>query len=808
MPETADWIAKPHSYAAAERLRAELGISPAVAAILVRRGHDTPEAARRFLAAEERNDPSLLPDIEPACRLILDHVGRGSRIVVHGDYDVDGVASTAVFVRALRRLGAQPHWHLPSRSEDGYGLSGATVEALAAAGTGLLVTVDCGVTAADEVALARSLGLDVVVTDHHRPADVLPDCPLVHPALGGHPYPHLCATAVAHKLAHALYAAAGADRSALDEDLDLVALATVCDVVPLVGENRTLVRDGLRVLSRAAKPGLRALMSSAGVDTGCLDAHSLGFRLGPRLNAAGRLGRADAALELLLTDDADRAASIAAELDGLNRDRQETERRILWEAQAAAVPQLDRAALVLAGEGWHPGVIGIVASRLVQEFRRPCVIVALEGEAGRGSGRSIGSYDLHAGLSACSAHLRRFGGHRMAAGLELERSELPAFGRALAAHAGALLAPSDLRRVERIDAVVPGGSLGLALAEELDRLGPFGEGNPQPNLLVPAARISDLRGMGEENRHSRFTISSGGRRARAVAFRTPPGELAKLGEESCSLCVRLERSEWNGVVEPRLVLRATSMPREARCDEWPEPTLREALALPPAPTPPPAPARIVCDRREEGIAGVAGELLACGEPVLVVCADSARRRAGLDGVLGGLVPGARPSVCSWDAFRDDVGAALAFPHLLLIDPAPSRAAHALATAAPCEGSGFVHLAWGAAETEFALRVYEDALDLRPALAAAYRRLREAGGTAAGAELEAMLRPARRGARVIRVLEELGLAAYDSTAGSCTLLTAPRTELERSELFRDSVAALEEMRMHLGAVERRSLAAVA
>ena len=806
MPETADWTAKPHSYAAADVLRSQLGLSHATAAILVRRGYDSVEAARSFLAAEDRNDATALPDVDRACRLILQHVGSGSRIVVHGDYDVDGVSSTAVVVRALRRLGASPDWHLPSRFEDGYGLSRATVERLAGAGAGLLITVDCGVTACEEVALARTLGLDVVVTDHHRPGDALPECPVVHPALGDHPYPHLCATAVAHKLAQVLYAMAGADSAALDDDLDLVALATVCDVVPLVGENRRLVRDGLRVLGRASKPGLRALMRSSGADPGSVDAHALGFRLGPRLNAAGRLGRADAALELLLTEDDERAESIASELEGLNRDRQETEQRILWEAQTAAVEQLDRAALVLAGDGWHPGVIGIVASRLVQEFRRPCVMVALDGDSGRGSGRSIGRYDLHAGLAACSGHLMRFGGHRMAAGLELERAALPAFRRALSDHAGALLSPPDLRRVERVDAVVPGGSLGLALAEELERLGPFGEGNPEPTLLVPAARISDVRGMGEEQKHSRFTISSGGRRARAVAFRTPPGPLAKLGEESCSLCVRLERSEWNGVVEPRLVLRATSLPARTPCEAWPEPSLREALALQPAPAPPAAPARIASDRREEGIAGIAGELLATGERVLVVCADPVRRRAALDRVLGGLVPGVRPTICSWDALADDVRAAAAFPHLLLLDPAPSGALQALATAAPCEEQGFVHLAWGAAETQFARRVYEEALDLRPALTAAYRALREQGGAVEGQRLEQIMRPARRGARLIRVLEELGLATYDELTGACTLRTAQRTELERSAVFRECEAALEEMRVHLGAGERPLAAA--
>src|SRR4051812_44902077 len=243
--DTTRWSSTPFSFAAAHRLSATMGISPVAAEVMVRRGLHTPEGAERFLAADERHDPLLLNDIEPARAAILRHVAAGSRIVVHGDYDVDGVASTAVLVRALRALGADPRWHLPSRQEDGYGLSRSTVERLAAEGTGLLVTVDCAVTAADEGDPPLSLGLDVVVTDHHPPGERLPACPVVHPALGDYPFPELCAAGVAHKLAEALYAGAGLDPAPLDDDLDLVALATVADLVPLRGENRRIVREGL-----------------------------------------------------------------------------------------------------------------------------------------------------------------------------------------------------------------------------------------------------------------------------------------------------------------------------------------------------------------------------------------------------------------------------------------------------------------------------------------------------------------------------------------------------------------------------------
>ena len=358
MLAAARWSATPYSVSAADRIARELGLSPTTATILVRRGYDTPGAARRFLAADERHDPLALGHMAEACEVILRHIAAGSPIVVHGDYDVDGVSSTAILVRALRRLGAPVSWHLPSRLDDGYGLSLGTVERLAADGAGLLVTVDCAVTALEEVERALSLGLDVVVTDHHRPRDELPSCPVVHPAIGGYPFADLCAAGVAHKLAEALYAAAGLDPLLAEEDLDLVALATVADVVALRGENRRLVRAGLEAMRRTSKPGLRALMRVSALDPGDLDARALGFRLAPRLNAAGRLQRADAALELLLTENEERAAQVADELDLLNRERQDTETRILFAAEAARAEQEGALAYVLAGEGWHPGVIG------------------------------------------------------------------------------------------------------------------------------------------------------------------------------------------------------------------------------------------------------------------------------------------------------------------------------------------------------------------------------------------------------------------------------------------------------------------
>jgi single-stranded-DNA-specific exonuclease len=563
------------------RLQAELGVSEALAQVLVRRGMAAPERARAFLAATEEHPPEAFAGIGEAVAVLAGHLARGTRITIHGDYDVDGICSTAILVRALRGLGGEVDSFIPDRAGDGYGLSAATVGMLAARGTRLLVTVDCGVTAVEEVAQARALGMDVVVSDHHaaRADGKLPLAPLVHPALCGYPCAELCAAAVAYKLAQALLSvcaggAAGESvaeqargmlaRGALEDDLDLVALATIADVVPLIGENRTLARRGLRALAGTSKPGLRALMTVARVESAKVGERAVAFALAPRLNAAGRLYRADAGLELLLTEDSARAQQIAQELDSANRERRQVEQRIRFQAEAQMAELGERAAYVLAADGWHPGVIGIVASRLVEQSGRPVVLIALDGDTGRASGRSVEAFDLLGGLSACGEHLLRFGGHRAAAGLEIERARVPQFAEALAAHAERELRAADLVAVERVDAVVGGDQLGMELAEELQVLAPFGRGNPPVSLMVAEATFTDVRPMGE-GKHARFTVHSRGARARAVAFGSD-GRLPQPAEgsaEELQATFALEVNEYNGVSEPRLVLRQTQLSERA-----------------------------------------------------------------------------------------------------------------------------------------------------------------------------------------------------------------------------------------------------
>src|SRR4051812_23279301 len=412
------WTISPCPHRQAGLLAQALGLSEITASVLVRRGYGDPEEARAFLQGEQPpHDPFLLGDMSTAVERIRAAISAGKRICVHGDYDVDGICATVLAVLVLRELGADVEWHLPSRFDEGYGVSGGTLERLAGEGCGLVLTVDCGITAADEVRRARELGLEVIVSDHHRPGDELPDCPLVTTKPSDYPFPELCGTGVAYKLGQALL---GADSELLRRQLDLVALATIADVVPLLGENRSLVIAGLRVLARTQKPGLRALMRVAHVDPAAVDTGQIGFRLAPRINAAGRLGHPGAALELLLTEDADEARRLADRLEELNRDRQGVEEKIL----RAAITQIEewpeakrrRKAYVVWGDDWHEGVIGIVASRLVERYNRPVVLLAGGEGAWKGSGRSIPSFDLHGALRGCAQFLERFRGAPRAAG--------------------------------------------------------------------------------------------------------------------------------------------------------------------------------------------------------------------------------------------------------------------------------------------------------------------------------------------------------------------------------------------------------
>lgn len=846
--------AEPYDYAEARTLSEELGLSEPVAIALVRRGYRTPAAARVFLEADESHPPGAFKSMATVVGIVTAAIGDGKRITVHGDFDVDGVCATTILVGTLRELGAECDWLIPDRIADGYGLSAENIERLAERGTELLITVDCGITAVEEVALARSLGMEVIITDHHQPGETLPDCPILHPGVDGYPFEGLCGTAVAWKLACALRGASGAGSpgspsrgvpgdpapdALADPDLDLVALATVADVVPLVGENRSLVRRGLAEVRRARRPGMRALLEAAKCEPTQLDESDLGFRLAPRINAAGRLYRADAGVELFLTEDEARAAEIAAELSRANGERRATERKVDAAAEAVrrGLPDelRDAPGLVLAGEGWHPGVVGIVASRLVERHHRPVVVVSLDGEGGgRGSGRSIPGFDLLAALEACSDHLESFGGHRAAAGLELRAENLDAFRAAFAAHAASVLGPEDLRRTERVDAMVGGAALGLELAEELQKLAPFGMGNPGVRLLVPSARVRDGRTMGE-GKHVRFSLHSGAHRALGVAFGR-----ASLGvgeDDPVDAAVRLEVNRWNGSVEPRVVLRELYPVSVDACrcpdGEWWQ-RFEQELRLP-LDTPIEGADQARAGDREtvrgrSSAAAVLAELVSSGAEVLAVCADASRRAdladlarfAGQEDPpvtcvrCGGITVDAlrKPALTDYAALAKAPGIVGEFAHVVLVDPPASVRQERLAGRALDGWSGgerhpgYLHLAWDEAGVAAALRALEVQMARRPALIGVFRELRDAG-EASGEELQVALRGGaassrspEAAARCFRVLAELGLVRGDPEGGDGTVgvVSSESIDLENSEAFLAYGARHQEGRRYL---ERRN-----
>ncbi len=832
------FIADPYDYDAVRGLVDDLELTEPVAIALVRRGHDTVEAAREFLAAAESHDPSCFTGIDDAVATIRAALAAGGRITVHGDYDVDGICATAILVAALRREGAECDWIIPDRLSDGYGLSDATVAELARRETELLITADCGIGSAEQIEAARAAGIAAVVTDHHTPGERLPDCPIVHPVVSGYPFAELCGAAVAHKLVVALERELGeGGPGPAERDLDLVALATVADLVPLVGENRSLARRGLAELRRARRPGIRALIAAAGINAEHLDEGDIAFRLAPRLNAAGRLYRADAGVELMLTDDPERATAIAAELDAANHERRATEREVsnLAEAALRELPDEQRCApaLVLAGAGWHPGVAGIVAARIVERHGRPAIVLSIDDQGrARGSGRSVGGFDLLAALDACADHLDRYGGHRAAAGVELDAGAIDGFRAALAAHARAVIPAEGLSDPERIDAVVGAEALDLGVAEQLEALRPFGRGNPEVSLLVPGARVGDVRAIGKEGRHARFNLISGGLSARAVAFNSN-GVLERAARAPHDLAVRLEVNHWNGAVEPRAVLsgarsRPTGDGGGHRCptaddDGWWRRFEREFgrdLEAPVAPAAVAERRRRVLDGRRGSVVARIAELLSSGSRVLVVGAD-AGRRAALAGAVD-LGADARPAVAclrcpegslpaaaddrvhsllltDWTSLAAAPPIAAGFEQVVAVDPPPSAAADAVARS----GDGYLHEAWGPGE-DLAEPCWDAEWSLRTALAEIYRALL-AAGPIDGEPLRAIFagpgrypRTPEAAARCARVLVEIGVAESQGSGGarSIGVVSSERTELDRSGAWRAFETTHEEGRRYL------------
>ena len=540
-----------------EQLGQGLGIGRALASLLVQRGLSSPEVARRFLKPELAHlaDPYALKGMAEAVEIIAAAVRDGTGILVHGDYDVDGQCATAVLTRALAAAGARVTPFVPHRLRDGYDLGSAGVEAARAAGAGLILTCDCGITATAVVAVARAAGIQVVVTDHHLPGPVLPSAgAIIDPRQPGDDSGliQLCGTGIAFKLVQALVPVLGLPPNLPWHFLDLVALATVADIVPLTGENRVLVRHGLKLLKETRWPGLAALIRVSGLADREIRAGQVGFILAPRINAAGRVGDAADGIRLLLTDDRAEAEQLAVRLEAMNVERQGLDQRILDEAirqvERERDPERDTA-LVLASDTWHPGVVGIVASRVVERYGRPAFLIALDGDVGKGSGRSISRFDLHAALHQCGDLLERFGGHHMAAGLTVRRDRLEAFRERLAGVAREALGDADLGPEQRVDLVVDLSDVTPDLERLCRHLEPCGMGNPTPVLGARGVRFDGARRVGQG--HLKGVLSGPGGRLPAIGFGwadraawAGPGVPAP----SVDCAFRLEENEWQGTV--------------------------------------------------------------------------------------------------------------------------------------------------------------------------------------------------------------------------------------------------------------------
>ena len=537
-----------------QALQDALRLPRALCAVLAVRGVDGDAAAKVYLRPHlhELHDPSDLPDADRAVERVLHGVRQGETILVHGDYDVDGVSAVTLLTRWIRRVGGNVVPFVPHRTRDGYDFGDAGLSAAAAAGAGLVVTVDCGITATEAVARANAAGIDVVVTDHHTPGASLPEAlAIVNPARPDSVYPNpgLCGTGVAFKLCQLLARAHGIPDEELFASLDLVALATVADLVPLVGENRVLVRYGLRALASTESVGLRALLARTRLAGKRLDAGKIGYVLAPRINAVGRMGAAATALDLLLTEDPDEARRLVDVLEEENRTRQEADRRTLGEALGLLALEFDPDrdfGVVLGADGWHPGVIGIVASRVAERVHRPTVLVAWSGDEGRGSARSISGFHLYDAIHACSHHLTRFGGHRQAAGMDLPRGAFGAFREAFNTEAHKRLDGVKPRPSVKADLEVALSEVTRDLAHYMQYVGPFGMGNPRP---VFVARNVELTAPPVVVKDEHLKLSLGQDRARleAIGFRmshrVPP---QSLGLGPVDIVFQVDQREFRG----------------------------------------------------------------------------------------------------------------------------------------------------------------------------------------------------------------------------------------------------------------------
>ncbi len=820
-----------------DALRRELGCTETLAWVLARRG-TTPDQARALMDddpagdAAQLHDPFLLGDMAAGVERIRYAIEHLEPIIVHGDYDADGVCATTLLVEGLEQLGADVRAFLPDRFTNGYGLQLEQVERFARDGVRLLIAVDCGITAVEAVAHAGDLGLDVVICDHHRPGEVLPAAILCSTRPSDYPFPDLCATAVAGKLLVALGGPSGPAQHELE------AIATVADCMPLVDENRVLVRRGLRALRATTRPGLRALAEQCGIRTPDIDSETIAFKLAPRINAVGRISQSERAYELLRADES-LAPKLAAEVDATNEQRRGIEREIadaaVAQVEAWGERQRDARIYVVHGTDWHEGVVGIVASRLVERYARPVIVVA-DGDPARGSGRSIDGVDLHAALESCDDLLLRWGGHAQAGGITIDPTRIDELRERLAAWGAEHIDESLLVPRDRVDAVVPGADLRFELVQELERLAPYGTGWERPRLLAVDATVEEMKAVGGDGTHLKCVVAVGGARVPGIGFGMAPLISDLQGGRRVDVAVRPSINRFRGVeslqVQLDRVYPVADAPGSARFQGWcaagcshaaadrvtAEQLLLAAsgLAAPEVsgsdpdslPALEPLLARDgTVDLRHRGL-GVehVAQLLGAGASVLAVVADVSRRREvlralaapGRFGVDDALVVSERTSpltirarlrsasalvVADHASLEHVLDVSAAFDAVVVLDPPATAGARDRLVAAST--SSRLHLTFGAGEERFAAAALRAALDVRATLADTYRHLRDVG-PASGEQLEALLwgdgEHPRSTSAIVHGLQTLlgrGLLELDGTTGLRLAAEAPRSSSART-----------------------------
>ncbi|TYR82301.1 single-stranded-DNA-specific exonuclease RecJ [Priestia megaterium] len=543
-----------------------LDITPLVASLLVNRGITTPEAATKFLHVEDQpfHDPFLLHDMDKAVVRIQQAIEQDERIMIYGDYDADGVSSTSVMLTALKQLGADVDFYIPNRFTEGYGPNKSAFEKINEDGYTLVITVDTGISAVEEAAFVQELNFDLIITDHHEPGPQLPDAyAIIHPKLSSSTYPckELAGVGVAFKLAHALLG------EVPEHLLELAVIGTIADLVPLVDENRLIARKGLQYLKQSSRPGIEALLKVCGVKKEDINEDTIGFAIAPRINAVGRLQDADPAVDLLMTTDLEEALQLAKEIDSLNKERQQIVNDMTEEAVKMVeelYPPNEHSVLIVEGEGWNAGVVGIVASRLVERFYRPTIVLSIDSEKGiaKGSARSIEGFDLFAKLSQCRDILPHFGGHPMAAGMTLAKQDVSELRRRLNNQAQDVLTEQDFIPTTSIDTICEVEDITIESIEQLNALAPFGMHNPKPKVLIKSVHTTSMRKIGSDKTHLKLVFEKSGYSIDAVGFGlghivdevSPVAQISLVGE--------LSINEWNNMRKPQLMVEDLSV------DEW------------------------------------------------------------------------------------------------------------------------------------------------------------------------------------------------------------------------------------------------